>query len=64
MTNDRFHKLFGRKPRNPKEHQIEQFHMDIASSIQNITEEIMIKLAKSLKKEFEIKNLCLAGGVV
>ena len=37
--------------------------MDIASSIQNITEEIMIKLAKSLKKEFEIKNLCLAGGV-
>ena len=63
MTNDRFHKLFGRKPRNPKEHQIEQFHMDIASSIQNITEEIMIKLAKSLKKEFEIKNLCLAGGV-
>ena len=37
--------------------------MDIASSIQKITEEIMIKLAKAIRKEYNIKNLCLAGGV-
>ena len=37
--------------------------MDIAASIQKVTEEIMIKLAKSIRKEYEIKNLCLAGGV-
>ena len=37
--------------------------MDIASSIQKVTEEIMIKLAKSVRKEYGIKNLCLAGGV-
>ena len=63
MTNEKFHKLFGQKPRDPKKDQITQFHMDIASSIQNITEEIMIKLAKGIRNEFGIKNLCLAGGV-
>ena len=40
-----------------------QFHMDIAASIQKVTEDIMIKLAKSVQKEFGLKNLCLAGGV-
>jgi carbamoyltransferase len=63
MTNDHFHNLFGQKPRNPKNENLTQFHMDIASSIQKITEEIMIKLAKSIRKEYDIKNLCLAGGV-
>jgi carbamoyltransferase len=63
MTNDKFHKLFGQKPRDPKKDQITQFHMDIASSIQNVTEEIMIKLAKGIHEEYGIKNLCLAGGV-
>ncbi len=63
MTNDYFHKLFGQKPRNPINEKITQFHMDIASSIQKVTEEIMIKLAKSIRKEYGIKNLCLAGGV-
>ena len=63
MTNDYFHKLFGQKPRNSKNEKLTQFHMDIASSIQKITEEIMIKLAKSVRKEYGIKNLCLAGGV-
>ena len=63
MTNDNFHKLFGQKPRNPRDEKLTQFHMDIASSIQKVTEEIMIKLAKSVRKEFGIKNLCLAGGV-
>ena len=63
MTNDKFHQLFGQKPRDPKKEQITQFHMDIASSIQNVTEEIMIKLAKGIRNEYGIKNLCLAGGV-
>ena len=63
MTNQNFHDLFGQKPRNSKKEKITQFHMDIASSIQKITEHIMIKLAKSLKEEFKIQNLCLAGGV-
>ena len=63
MTNDHFHKLFGQKPRNPKSEMLTQFHMDIASSIQKVTEEIMIKLAKSIRDEYGIKNLCLAGGV-
>ena len=63
MTNDKFHKLFGQEPRDPKKDQITQFHMDIASSIQNVTEEIMIKLAKGIRNEYGIKNLCLAGGV-
>jgi len=63
MTNDKFHKLFGQEPRDPKKDQITQFHMDIASSIQHVTEEIMIKLAKEIRNEYGIKNLCLAGGV-
>ena len=63
MTNDKFHRLFGQKPRNTKNEKITQFHMDIAASIQKITEEIMIKLAKAVRKEYNIKNLCLAGGV-
>jgi len=63
MTNDKFHKLFGQKPRDPKKDQITQFHMDIASSIQIVTEEIMIKLVKGIRNEYGIKNLCLAGGV-
>jgi len=63
MTNEKFSNLFGQKPRNPKNDKITQFHMDIAASIQKVTEEIMIKLAKSIRKEYKIKNLCLAGGV-
>ena len=63
MTNYNFHKLFGQKPRNSKNEKLTQFHMDIASSIQQVTEEIMVKLAKSVCKEYGIKNLCLAGGV-
>ena len=63
MTNDKFNKLFGQKPRNPQNERITTFHMDIAASIQKVTEEIMLKLAKSIRKEYNIKNLCLAGGV-
>ena len=63
MTNDKFNKLFGQKPRNPKSEKLTQFHMDIAASIQRVTEEIMIKLAKSIRNEYKLENLCLAGGV-
>ena len=63
MTNKKFDDLFGQKPRNEKKDKLTQFHMDIAASIQEVTEEVMIKLAHSLKKEYGIANLCLAGGV-
>ena len=63
MTNDKFDNLFGQKRRNPENEKLTQFHMDIAASIQKVTEEIMIKLVKSIRKEYGIKNLCLAGGV-
>jgi len=63
MTSEKFHNLFGQKPRDSKKEQLTQFHMNIAASIQEVTENIMIKLAKSLRQEFNISNLCLAGGV-
>jgi carbamoyltransferase len=63
MTSNHFHELFGQKPRDSKNEKLTQFHMDIASSIQKVTEDIMIKLAKSIRQEHKIKNLCLAGGV-
>ena len=63
MTNKKFDNLFGQKPRDSKKDRLTQFHMDIASSIQKVTEDIMIRLLKALKKEFNISNLCLAGGV-
>ena len=63
MTNQNFHKLFESPPRDPKKQKLTQFHMDIAASIQKVTEDIMIKITKSLKEEFNIDNLCLAGGV-
>ena len=63
MINEKFNNLFGQKPRNPQNEQITQFHMDIAASIQKVTEQIMIRLAKSIRDEYGMKNLCLAGGV-
>ena len=63
MTNKKFDLLFGQKRRDPSKEDISQFHMDIASSIQNVTEIIMLKMSKSLRDEFKIDNLCLAGGV-
>ncbi len=63
MTSNKFHKHFGQNPRNPKSEKLTQFHMDIAASVQKVTEDIMIKLAKSVQKEFGLNNLCLAGGV-
>ena len=63
MTNKKFHDLFGHPPREPETEDLEQFHMDIASSIQAVTEEIILKIVKNIAKEYKIKNLCLAGGV-
>ena len=63
MTNNKFNNLFGQKVRDSNLEKLNQFHMDIAASIQKVTEDIMIRLTKSLKEEFNISNLCLAGGV-
>ena len=63
MTNDKFSNLFGKKIRNPNNELLTQFHMDIAASIQAVTEEIVLKLTNSISKETKIKNLCMAGGV-
>ncbi len=63
MTNEKFSKLFGQKVRDPKKDLLTQFHMDIAASIQAVTEEIVLKLVISLSKENKSRNLCMAGGV-
>ena len=62
MTNNNFDKLFERKPRKENQN-IDQKHMDIAASIQKVTEELMINITSSLHKQYKIENLCLAGGV-
>ncbi len=63
MINKNFENIFKRKRRDPNLEKLDEFHMDIASSIQNVTEEIMIKLVRNIKEEYKIDNLCLAGGV-
>ncbi len=63
MTNKKFSDLFGEPVRDPKKNKLTQFHMDIAASIQAVTEEIVLRITKSLSKDYNIKNLCLAGGV-
>ena len=63
MTNNKFSKLFGQPVRDPKKDLLTQFHMDIASSIQAVTEEIVLKITKNILLNYKIKNLCLAGGV-
>ena len=63
MVNKKFEDLFGRKARKPDTEKLEQFHMDIAASVQEVTEIIVLKLTESLAKETGIKNLCMAGGV-
>lgn len=62
MTNHRFHALFGGRPRDP-ESQLTQREMDLAASIQAVTEEVVIKLAKAVQRSTGQKNFCLAGGV-
>jgi carbamoyltransferase len=62
MTNRRFHDLFGGPPRNP-ESAIEQRHMDLAASIQAVTEDVMLALGRSLFRETGMNKLVLSGGV-
>jgi carbamoyltransferase len=62
MTNERFHQLFGGPPRDP-ESMLEQRHMDLAASIQKVTEEIMMRMAREVQRQTQMKNLVLAGGV-
>ena len=62
MTNGRFHDLFGGPPRKPDEW-MHQRHMDLAASVQKATEEIVLRLTRSLAAESGLPNLCLAGGV-
>jgi carbamoyltransferase len=63
MTNSRFDALFGRPARRPDDEPLEQFHMDIAASIQDVTEDVVLRLCRSLARETAQRNLCLAGGV-
>ena len=62
MTNARFHRLFGGPPRQP-ESLLTQRHMDLAASVQAVTQEVLLKLARDIAKSTGQKNLCLAGGV-
>src|SRR3989344_8407179 len=62
MTSRRFHKLFGGPPRKP-ETRITQREMDLARSVQEVTEEVMLRMARHIRKTTGLKNLCLAGGV-
>ena len=62
MTNERFHTLFGSAPRQPGE-LLTQHHMDLAASIQKVTEEVVLRLTRGLARETGMDNLCLAGGV-
>jgi carbamoyltransferase len=62
MTNRRFDQLFGSPPRKP-ESPVTQREMDMAASIQSVTEEVVLRLGKTIRRELGTENLCLAGGV-
>jgi len=62
MTSEKFHRAFGGPPREP-ESQVTQREMDLAASVQAVTEEVMLRTAKSLYEETGSKNLVMAGGV-
>jgi carbamoyltransferase len=63
MTNDKFASLFKVPVRKPEAEDLTQFHMDIAASVQLVTEEIVLQITRSLAQEYDIPNLCMAGGV-
>ena len=62
MTNRRFHRLFGGPPRSP-ESPLEQRHMDLAASIQSVTEEAVLRIGRHVRARTGLKHLVLAGGV-
>ena len=63
MVDQKFADLFGEPIRKPDTDKLTQFHMDIAASVQSVTEEIVLTMTRSLAKEYNIPNLCMAGGV-
>ena len=63
MVNEKFCNLFGEPVRESENSLLTQFHMDMAASIQEVIEEIVLKISFYLKKTYQIENLCLAGGV-
>ena len=62
MTNPRFERLFGRPARSPED-RLDDFHMDVAASIQAVTDDVVLRLTRAAAAEFGLPNLCLAGGV-
>ena len=62
MTNSKFDALFG-QPRRESESEMEQFHWDMAASVQRVIEEIMLRIVRDLHQKTGLKNLCMAGGV-
>ena len=63
MVNSKFENLFGQPVRKKEDELLTKFHMDIASSVQAVTEEVVLRITKDIAKEYKVKNLCLAGGV-
>jgi carbamoyltransferase len=63
MVNQKFSDLFGEPVRKPDTDKLTQFHMDSAASVQAVTEEVVLTMTRSLAKEYNIPNLCMAGGV-
>jgi carbamoyltransferase len=63
MINQKFIDLFGKPIRKPDTEKLTQFHMDIAASVQAVTEEVVLTITRALAKEYKIQNLCMAGGV-
>jgi len=63
MTNKKFEVLFSQPVRKKEDELLTQFHMDIAASIQAVTEEVVLRLTKDISKKYKVKNLCMAGGV-
>src|SRR5690242_18969102 len=62
MTPEKFHELFGGPPRT-SEDRVTQREMDLAASVQKVTEEVMLRITRDLARAYGIRNLCMAGGV-
>ena len=63
MTNQKFANLFDKERRDGEKDKLEQFHMDVACSVQKVLEEIILKITKDIRSKYKIENICLAGGV-
>ena len=63
MTGPKFHSLFGQPPRSAEDAELTRFHMDIAASIQKVTEDVMMRIVGHVHAETGLENLCMAGGV-